>query len=282
MTSAAGAARARRRGRAAGPPLPARRARRRTATGSSRPARVREAEQLATSHNPDVILLDLGLPDGDGIDLARRLREWTRAPIIVLSARGREEDKVDALDAGADDYLTKPFGVNELLARIRVALRHAQAVPGERAGARGRAAPRRPRPARGDGGRARGAAHADRVPAARAARAARREGADPPPDPEGGLGPERDRGALRARPHGRAAQEDRGRPGAAAAAGHRARRRLPAARPGRALRRLAGRAWRSVTDGAARHRACARSRPPPRCRRRARPRCSRRRPGAPA
>ncbi|GAO03799.1 response regulator [Anaeromyxobacter sp. PSR-1] len=90
---------------------------------------VAEAEQLAPGHNPDVFLLDLGLPDGDGIDLARRLREWTRAPIIVLSARGREEDKVAALDAGADDYLTKPFGVNELLARLRVALRHAQAPP---------------------------------------------------------------------------------------------------------------------------------------------------------
>jgi two-component system KDP operon response regulator KdpE len=90
---------------------------------------VREGEQLATSHNPEVFLLDLGLPDGDGIELARRLREWTRAPIIVLSARGREEDKVNALDAGADDYLTKPFGVNELLARLRVALRHARAVP---------------------------------------------------------------------------------------------------------------------------------------------------------
>jgi two-component system KDP operon response regulator KdpE len=92
---------------------------------------VREAEQLAPSHNPDLFLLDLGLPDGDGIDLARRLREWTRAPIIVLSARGREEDKVKALDAGADDYLTKPFGVGELRARLRVALRHANAGPGE-------------------------------------------------------------------------------------------------------------------------------------------------------
>ena len=90
---------------------------------------VREAEQLAPGHNPDVFLLDLGLPDGDGVDLARRLREWSRAPIIVLSARGREEDKVNALDAGADDYLTKPFGVNELLARLRVALRHAQSTP---------------------------------------------------------------------------------------------------------------------------------------------------------
>ena len=86
----------------------------------------REGEQLATSHHPDLFLLDLGLPDGDGIELTRALRGWTRAPIIVLSARGREEDKVNALDAGADDYLTKPFGVNELLARMRVALRHAQ------------------------------------------------------------------------------------------------------------------------------------------------------------
>jgi two-component system, OmpR family, KDP operon response regulator KdpE len=94
-------------------------------------ASMREGEQLATSHNPDVYLLDLGLPDGDGVDLARRLREWTKAPIIVLSARGREEDKVNALDAGADDYLTKPFGVNELLARLRVALRHAQAGAAE-------------------------------------------------------------------------------------------------------------------------------------------------------
>jgi two-component system KDP operon response regulator KdpE len=90
---------------------------------------VREAEQLATSHNPEVYLLDLGLPDGDGVELARRLRDWTQAPIVVLSARGREEDKVNALDAGADDYLTKPFGVNELMARLRVALRHARAGP---------------------------------------------------------------------------------------------------------------------------------------------------------
>src|ERR1051325_4738523 len=84
-----------------------------------------EAVALATSRGPELVLLDLGLPDEDGIVLTRRLREWSRVPIIVISARGREEDKVEALDAGADDYLTKPFGVNELLARIRVALRHA-------------------------------------------------------------------------------------------------------------------------------------------------------------
>ncbi|MEY2937000.1 MAG: hypothetical protein RL033_7749 [Pseudomonadota bacterium] len=88
--------------------------------------RASEAVMLMTSHNPEIVLLDLGLPDGDGIDLTRQLRDWSRVPIIVLSARGREDDKVSALDAGADDYLPKPFGVNELLARMRVALRHAQ------------------------------------------------------------------------------------------------------------------------------------------------------------
>src|SRR5262245_36762215 len=85
-----------------------------------------EAVAVATSRQPDVILLDLGLPDSDGIDFTRRLREWSRTPIVVISARGREGDKVAALDAGADDYLTKPFGVDELLARIRVSLRHAE------------------------------------------------------------------------------------------------------------------------------------------------------------
>lgn len=89
-----------------------------------------QALALATSATPEVILLDLGLPDDDGIALARRLREWSRVPIIVISARGREADKVEALDAGSDDYLTKPFGLNELLARIRVALRHAQQAGG--------------------------------------------------------------------------------------------------------------------------------------------------------
>jgi len=85
----------------------------------------REGLAQAAGRNPDVILLDLGLPDADGLDTARALRELSRAPIIVLSARGREYDKVAALDRGADDYLTKPFGVPELLARVRVALRRA-------------------------------------------------------------------------------------------------------------------------------------------------------------
>ena len=91
----------------------------------------REGEQVVASHAPDLVLLDLGLPDRDGIALARALRAFTQAPILVLSARGREADKVEALDAGADDYLTKPFGVPELLARMRVALRHAARAAGE-------------------------------------------------------------------------------------------------------------------------------------------------------
>ncbi len=79
----------------------------------------------AATRSPDAVLLDLGLPDLDGVEVTRRLREWSRVPVIVLSARGQESDKIEALDAGADDYLTKPFGIGELLARLRVALRHA-------------------------------------------------------------------------------------------------------------------------------------------------------------
>ena len=78
---------------------------------------------LARTHNPDLVLLDLGLPDMDGTDVTRALREWSTKPIIVISARGQEQDKIRALDVGADDYLTKPFATGELMARIRVALR---------------------------------------------------------------------------------------------------------------------------------------------------------------
>jgi two-component system KDP operon response regulator KdpE len=80
--------------------------------------------RLATTRQPDLVIVDLGLPDMSGLDVIKRLREWFGKPIIVLSARSRESDKVDALDIGADDYLTKPFGVAELLARMRVAMRH--------------------------------------------------------------------------------------------------------------------------------------------------------------
>jgi two-component system, OmpR family, KDP operon response regulator KdpE len=82
-----------------------------------------EALVQASAHNPDFVLLDLGLPDCDGIEIARRLREWMSAPILVVSARGQESDKVAALDVGANDYITKPFAMGELLARVRVWLR---------------------------------------------------------------------------------------------------------------------------------------------------------------
>ena len=82
----------------------------------------------AAARQPDLLLLDLGLPDVDGVEVIQRIREWSAVPIIVISARGREQDKVNALDAGADDYVSKPFGTGELLARMRVALRHAAAL----------------------------------------------------------------------------------------------------------------------------------------------------------
>jgi two-component system KDP operon response regulator KdpE len=83
----------------------------------------REALEAAAAQRPDLIILDLGLPDLDGVEVARRLREWSQTPILVLSVRESEEDKIAALDAGADDYLVKPFGTGELLARLRVLLR---------------------------------------------------------------------------------------------------------------------------------------------------------------
>ncbi|MBI5354762.1 MAG: response regulator [Chloroflexi bacterium] len=90
-----------------------------------------EAIQSAAVSHPDLIILDLGLPDMDGTDVIRRIREWTDVPVIVISVRNSEEDKVSALDAGADDYLTKPFGISELLARIRVALRRTNELEAE-------------------------------------------------------------------------------------------------------------------------------------------------------
>ena len=83
----------------------------------------KEALTAAMAVRPDLIILDLGLPDMDGVEVLRRLREWTKAPVIILSVRDREDEKVTALDSGADDYVTKPFGIGELLARMRVALR---------------------------------------------------------------------------------------------------------------------------------------------------------------
>ena len=93
-----------------------------------------EALLQAASHNPDVVFLDLGLPDTDGIDVIRQIRSWSNMPIIVISARSEDADKIEALDAGADDYLTKPFSVEELLARLRVTVRRLSLMSGETGG----------------------------------------------------------------------------------------------------------------------------------------------------
>ena len=89
----------------------------------------------AASHNPDIILLDLGLPDIDGVEVIRRIRSWSYVPILVISARSEDSDKIDALDAGADDYLTKPFSVDELLARLRVTHRRMNLIQNQNAAA---------------------------------------------------------------------------------------------------------------------------------------------------
>ena len=91
----------------------------------------RTALSMIATHKPELLLLDLGLPDGDGMDLLRSVRSWSRMPVIVVSARTHERDKVEALDLGADDYISKPFGTDELLARIRTALRHGQTQAGK-------------------------------------------------------------------------------------------------------------------------------------------------------
>lgn len=90
-----------------------------------------QAIMEAVSHQPDIMLLDLGLPDMDGVDIIKKVRTWSNLPIIVISARSEDKDKIDALDAGADDYLTKPFSVEELLARLRVTLRRLNYTAGQ-------------------------------------------------------------------------------------------------------------------------------------------------------
>jgi two-component system, OmpR family, KDP operon response regulator KdpE len=90
-----------------------------------------DALRLVVDQRPDLLILDLGLPDIDGVEVTRRIREWSRLPIIILSVRNQERDKIEALDAGADDYLTKPFGVGELLARIRVVMRRVVTSDGD-------------------------------------------------------------------------------------------------------------------------------------------------------
>jgi two-component system KDP operon response regulator KdpE len=97
----------------------------------SEAARGEEALNTVATMHPDIVILDLGLPDMDGVEVTRRLREWTQIPIVIISVRDQENEKINALDAGADDYLTKPFGIGELTARIRVVLR--RSVPMEKA-----------------------------------------------------------------------------------------------------------------------------------------------------
>ena len=89
-----------------------------------------EALSMISSHCPDLIILDLGLPDMDGLEILRQLRNWSSLPVVVVSARSHEKDKLEALDLGADDYLTKPFGTDELLARVRTAIRHTRTASG--------------------------------------------------------------------------------------------------------------------------------------------------------
>jgi len=98
----------------------------------------KDAIALAASHSPDLILLDLGLPDMDGTQVLEKIRSWSNIPIIVVSARGHEREKVEALDLGADDYITKPFGISELLARIRTEVRHSQNLQDENHAADGK------------------------------------------------------------------------------------------------------------------------------------------------
>ena len=146
-----------------------------------------QALDLAAVQPPAAAIVDLVLPDGDGVEVTRRLREWSEIPILVLSAVGEEEQKVRALEAGADDYITKPFGARELVARLQAALRRTTPAAGEPAIV-GRGAGDRPRRARGASRRRARAPHADRVRAAARARAQPRAADDPPGAARGGLG----------------------------------------------------------------------------------------------
>ena len=169
----------------------------------------------ATTKNPDVIILDLGLPDADGIDLIRQARTWSHTPIIVVSARTEDADKVAALDAGADDYLIKPFSVEELLARLRVATRRLAADSGtDRDGPVYENGDLRIDYAARTVTLAGEEVHPHRVQAAGASGPQHRQGAHAQRHPQRGVG-ERpgQRPAVAARVHGHPAQEDRARPG---------------------------------------------------------------------
>ena len=146
-----------------------------------------EALRTAVEAHPDLVILDLGLPDLDGVDVVRRLREWSQVPVLILSVRDREDDKVAALDAGADDYLTKPFGLGELLARIRVAMRHSAASPDEPVYEVGESESG-PGAARGDPGGQPGGADPHRIRTAARPGAERGQSPDPQPAAAPGMG----------------------------------------------------------------------------------------------
>ena len=177
-------------------------------------SRGEEALTLAAAGKPDLVILDLGLPDMDGIEVCGRLRQWSNVPIIVLSVRDSEKDKVAALDQGADDYLTKPFGIEELMARVRVALRHSAQTHGARQSVIHAADIEIDLPQHKvmRGGR-RGSSHGPRIPLAGSSGSQRRPRPDPPRHSRGGLGP----GGYRSRRvpqgvHAPAPRETRGRP----------------------------------------------------------------------
>ena len=193
------------------------------------------AIDLIATVDPAAVVLDLGLPDLDGIEVCRRVREWSEVPIIVLTADGADDRKVAALDTGADDYVTKPFSTPELLARLRVALRHRTARACRRAGRRGPGGRRRrgrPGPPHGHRRRPAAVAHAQGVRVPRRAGPPPRPGADPPRHPPGGLGRRvRHRDPVPPGLRQPAPQEARRHPRPPPTR-HRARRRLPPRRSG--------------------------------------------------
>jgi DNA-binding response OmpR family regulator len=142
---------------------------------------------LAAQHQPALVILDIGLPDLSGQEVLRRLREWSAAPVVILSVRDDEKGKVTALDAGADDYVTKPFNTDELLARVRVALRHSSTKEDAFCGAREKPG-RRFCHAAGDGRRGGSETFQNRIRFAPSARASCREGFDPPANTAGRVG----------------------------------------------------------------------------------------------
>ncbi len=229
-----------------------------------------QALQLAARHHPDVVILDLGLPGMDGLDVVRGLRGWTPVPIVVLSGRGSEAAKVEALDLGADDYLTKPFGMDELFARLRAAMRRAVLPEGKAVvttpdftldfAAKQVHRERRAHPA-----------HADAVAHRRSPRAQRRSSRHVRAAPPGGVGPDlREGDQLPPRLHDADPQGARARTVATPLLHHRTRTRVPVRASGRAEPRTTTMAevvairWPEEREDAARLTCCRRGRPLPR------------------